>query len=105
MPLSAAQMDSVLEVWHTRLYASACSAAAQVQIETSPAVSEAEELAGHYSLIPLKDMNARETSRPHFSQMWRVGASSTRLGGSLHRVELRNDAIYPRQTCHRPNRP
>ena len=43
-PLSAAQMDSVLEVVGIVLYASACSAEAQAQIETSPAVCEAAEL-------------------------------------------------------------
>ncbi len=44
-PLSAAQMDSVLEVVGTRLYASACSAATQAQIEASPAVGRCAGLA------------------------------------------------------------
>ncbi len=56
-PLSAAQMDSVLEVvGHTRLCASARSAAAQAQIETSPAALEAAGLAGQYSHSPLTDL-------------------------------------------------
>ena len=37
-PLSAVQIDSVLEVAGTRFYASACSAAAQFPVETSPSL-------------------------------------------------------------------
>ena len=55
-PLSAAQMDSVLEVVGTRLYASACSAATQAQIETSPAVSEAAGLVKYHSSNPRTDL-------------------------------------------------